>query len=171
PTLQADTANLGAMSARSASLAEVEPAALGAMSRRPADYFPCEVAASAALRTPGEAGRAIFWANRDLSLYPHSREAHRIAGEALARVGRRAQALLELRTAAELNTLTVDQVLRLYPKDRAALLQGIPVESEPARAAAWRLIALHRPEDAQSVASRSLEQAPGDAGLLEASAQ
>lgn len=141
------------------SFEEVEAAAREALSRHPADYLPAETTAIRALSEVNGAHKALPWLNRLLFLNPFSGRAHEITAEAMARLGRREQALAEYRQAAELGADVMPRVLARYPDPDTAL--GVaPLEPALATMAARHLHTKGRLEDAIVVLERSHERSP-----------
>jgi len=163
PGLDADGARLLA-TAKDASLPELKAAAARASSLRPGDYLPADLVATRLL-SEGDAKEALPWINRLRFLQPFGPRGHLLAGEALAQLGRGRQALLEYRMAARLGLPTIAEVVARFP-DSEAILLATPVEPGPARAAALKLAQLDRRGDGIAVATRALEKAPEDEGLL-----
>lgn len=164
PGLDADGDRLLAI-AKDATLPELKAAAAQASARRPGDYLPVDLVATRLLAEEGGAKEALTWINRLLFLQPFGPRGHLLAGEALAQLGNGRQALLEYRQAASLGTPTVAEVVARFPSAEAILL-ATPVEPGPARVAAQKLAALGRRADGIAVATRALEKAPDDEGLL-----
>ena len=137
PGIHADRNALIAAGADPAlSLDEVEARVRAARVARPAWYLPAEVAATRAAAVPEGARRALPWINELLRLHPMGGSGHRLAGDVLATLGRRSQALGEYRIAATLNVPAVDRVIERWPGDEEAIRAAVPAEPLPALAAA-----------------------------------
>ncbi|AKU93094.1 putative binding-protein-dependent transport system protein [Vulgatibacter incomptus] len=167
PGLDEDGDRLVAKAEGAKDSAELEPLVHAALEKRPADHLPLDLMATRLLSEAEGPKRALPWINLLLTVQPHGPRGHLLAGEALARLGRNGQALLEYRTAARLGTQTMTRVVEIYP-DSEAILEAAPSEAEPARQAAHALAKLQRSDDAIAVASRALELSPEDEGLLQA---
>ncbi|HWV39921.1 MAG TPA: O-antigen ligase family protein [Vulgatibacter sp.] len=165
PGLDADGERLLAI-AKEATLPELKEAAARASRLRPGDYLPADLVATRLL-AEGDAKEALVWINRLRFLQPFGPRGHLLAGEALAQLGHGRQALLEYRMAARLGLPTIAEVVARFP-DSEAILFATPVEPGPARAAALKLAQLDRRGDGIAVATRALEKAPDDEGLLSA---
>lgn len=111
--------------------AEVVAAALPFVDRHPADYLPYSLAAAAYVhKKPADPLQALAFANRALWLFPKDPGAHQVAARALARLGRRSQALLEYRLSLQ-NAWSSQAVLDEcvgYAKDKDELLACVPSE-------------------------------------------
>lgn len=78
----------------------LQRAALREIDRHPSDYFLYDLVARAWI-AEGDAKEALAFANRALWLFPNDSTAHIVAARALRAMGKRSQALLEYRLAAE----------------------------------------------------------------------
>lgn len=127
-TLDDAEAELNQLHARGVSPAEVSKVALSLIDRHPADYLLYDIAGRAWSGARGDPRQALAFVNRALYLRPLDAEAHRTAARALLRLGRRAQAFLEYRLAAEgvepqpildeavRLSRTLDEVIALAPR-------------------------------------------------------
>ena len=120
-------------------LDQVEASMRAASAQRPAWYLPAEVAATRIAAAPDGARRALPWINDVLRLSPHSGSAHLLAGDALARLGAKEQAIGMFRKAATLGAPPMDRVLAFWPDDADAVRGAIPPEAGAALAAAGPL--------------------------------
>ena len=94
-------ADLSALVAAGAKPDAVEARAVQLIDRHPSDYVLYALASQAQSRPDGNPARALAWVNRVLALRPLESQAHVDAARALLRLGKRSQALLEYRLAAE----------------------------------------------------------------------
>lgn len=127
PALSTEEARLETLTLdASVSDAQVEDAARALLRRRPASYVPAQAVVTRALahNTPGFQAR---WLQALLALAPTNGHAHLLAGESLARIGAKTQALVEFRQAARLNVPSMDRVLGWYPQ-LEAVLAASPLE-------------------------------------------
>lgn len=117
------------------SVEEVEASVREAWARRPAWSVPAEVAATRMASARDGARGALPWTNSLLRLDPWSGRAHRLAGDALARLGARGQALGLLRRAASFGAPSIDSVLAYWPDDAEAVRAAVPPDVEASLAA------------------------------------
>ncbi|WP_373046609.1 O-antigen ligase family protein [Vulgatibacter sp.] len=114
----------------------VEAELRAAWAERPAWYLPAEIAAARAAAEEDGAKRALPWVNQLLRLNPQAGSGHLLAGETLARLGAKGQALAEFRTAASLGRPSIERVLAWWPDDAEAVRAGVPAASQAALVAA-----------------------------------
>lgn len=163
PDLRRDSEALAPLAAdATVPLAQVERAARIALAKRPADYLPLEVAAARAVLA-GEDSRALALSRAMQALNPRSGRAHRIAGHALAGLGRRGESLREFFLAASAGEPTVEDVLARHG-DREAVLAAVPAEPGAIVEAAERLARRGRDVEALLLLER-LGPAAGSPGF------
>lgn len=141
--------------------AEVERALL----RRPADWVPADRMATYLLHEVDDPAAALPWINRAILLFPQSGRGHRMAGEALARLGRDRQARWAFQAAAERGVSTIDDLLAWYEAPEE-LLQAIPTDPNRAAEAADRLLRRGQTEVARHALEKALARSPDDPALL-----
>lgn len=151
PALTTEEAHLERLTLdASVSDARVEDAARALLFRRPASYVPARAMVTRGLmrETPKLPAR---WLQALLALAPTNGHAHLLAGDALARVGARGQALMAFRQAARLNVPSMDRVLDWYPR-LESVLDAAPSEPLQVMDAAKILLAAGRADWALAVA-------------------
>jgi tetratricopeptide (TPR) repeat protein len=152
-TLATAEAELGALVAARAPLAEVRARGLALIDRHPADHALQDLL-GLALADAGraEALEALAFANRALFLNPVDARAHRVAARALLTLGRRTQAFLEYRLAFEagdrellgrealVRARTLEELQALTPdlaRDAVQLADGLLRTGRHEEALAW----------------------------------
>lgn len=130
--------------------AQVEEEARALLSRRPASYVAAQAVIQRAVLSQEPIGKRAAWLGTLLELAPKNGHAHLLAGEALASLGAKGQALLEWRQAAALGVPSVERVLRWYPQFDA-VLEASPAEPLQIVEMANRLVAAGRAEWALSL--------------------
>lgn len=169
PVLSVEEARLEALVASpAASDAQVEDAARALLARRPASYVAAQAVVQRAVQAEAPIGKRAVWLGSLLELAPKNGNAHLLAGEALARLGAKSQALLEWRQAAALGVPSDASVLRWYPQ-LESVLAAAPAEPLQVVEMAKRLTAAGHPEWALAVVQekRSSPQRDLDAMLCE----
>lgn len=152
-----DFARLRALPAN-ATPAQLEAAAADDLSRHPADYVPAQFVAERLLdlRKPG---LALPWLNRTMLSYPFAYEPHFRAAQALAALGARDQALLELRLAWNKSSTAQHhpEALRLS-RSIDELARAFPDTAEGLEEAADTAVAGGRSADGLVLARRAVER-------------
>ncbi|MFW5878466.1 MAG: tetratricopeptide repeat protein, partial [Myxococcota bacterium] len=147
-------------------------AAAPALRLRPSDHMPSLVAARACLEHRDSAG-AIEWINLALYLAPTEARAHLLAAEALARAGRKEQALLQYRLAAEWGepaSLVLSLAAARYPSS-SMIAAALPESAGSRRDIVRFFLREGRHEDAWSFGREALEMEPQDDDLMALLAQ
>lgn len=143
PDIDDDEERLSALGADPAvPLDEVERQARRVWSRRPGWYLPAEVVAARAA-AEGETGRALPWIDEMLRLAPQRGSGHLLAGEVLARLGRKREAIDAFRTAARLRVPSAERVIAWWPDDPDAVREAVPLEIDAALASATPVAKRH----------------------------
>lgn len=163
PGLEEENRRLVALEVRGPE--ELEAQVRRALLRRPADWVPVDRMATYLLFEADDPAAALPWINKEILLYPQGGRGHRLAGEALARLGQDRQARWAFQAAAERGVSTIHDVLAWYDAPEA-LLQALPAEPREAADAIERLLRQGQVEVAREAANRALGRFPNEPALL-----
>jgi tetratricopeptide (TPR) repeat protein len=139
--------------AAGAPASEIEARVREAVDRHPADYVLYVLAARVQASDLASAPVALAWVNRALFLRPIDTESHKWAARALMRLGRRSQAFLEYRLAADYESL-FEGVRRAKTVDELEILSSTPAQRMGIVGEAMRQ---GRLADAEALAERGLD--------------
>lgn len=156
-TLEAAEAELNAAAAHG-SPEEVRKLALRLIDRHPADHLLYDIVGRAYARSGADPRQALAFVNRALFLRPIDAEAHLTAARSLLRLGKRSQAFLEYRLAAEgVDTQAVLNEAVLLARSVEELEALVPRTPILVCEVAERLAAAGRGDDAVALLSWATE--------------
>jgi hypothetical protein len=167
-SLDEDRAELSSLAAsRDVQVPALRAATQRLRERHPADYFLLAVAAEHLVKERDAA--AVGLLNQALYLNPRHPGLHLMVAELLADMGRKSQALLEYRMAAEHirdpREKVWPRVLARYPA-LDDLLAATPQDRPHLQLLGKWLLTLRRGDDADRVYGMAVAKAPGDANML-----